>query len=142
MQLICEADEYRQVGSVNTGSVKYGEVLAYPFCPRTDEACRELLAMLSSFTIGMIMTDEWGCYKREVPVDKYLVEKIFTQRIERNNLTLKPRIKRLVRRTICFSKSVEMHEKVIGAFIEKYMFYCVGIIIAIENKLLIVFLSI
>ncbi|EMJ2323323.1 hypothetical protein V7L32_003752 [Salmonella enterica] len=75
-------------------------------------------------------------------MDKYLVEKIFTQRIERNNLTLKPRIKRLARRTICFSKSVEMHEKVIGAFIEKYMFYCVGIIIAIENKLLIVFLSI
>ncbi|EDX0052044.1 hypothetical protein IC374_003591 [Salmonella enterica] len=88
MQLICEADEYRQVGSVNTGSVKYGEVLAYPFCPRTDEACRELLAMLSSFTIGMIMTDEWGYYKPEVPVDKHLVRKIFTQRIERNNLTL------------------------------------------------------
>ncbi|EIG6702861.1 IS1 family transposase, partial [Escherichia coli] len=27
------------------------------------------------------------------------------------------------RRTICFSRSVELHEKVIGAFIEKYMFY-------------------
>ncbi|RXO30025.1 IS1 family transposase, partial [Salmonella enterica] len=27
------------------------------------------------------------------------------------------------RRTICFSRSVEIHEKVIGAFIEKYMFY-------------------
>ncbi|RXO32766.1 IS1 family transposase, partial [Salmonella enterica] len=26
-------------------------------------------------------------------------------------------------RTICFSRSVEIHEKVIGAFIEKYMFY-------------------
>ncbi|EFL9032077.1 MAG: IS1 family transposase, partial [Klebsiella sp.] len=26
-------------------------------------------------------------------------------------------------RTICFSRSVELHEKVIGAFIEKYMFY-------------------
>ncbi|HHD8732664.1 hypothetical protein CE195_09185, partial [Sodalis-like symbiont of Philaenus spumarius] len=24
---------------------------------------------------------------------------------------------------ICFSRSVEIHEKVIGAFIEKYMFY-------------------
>ncbi|EEV7011228.1 MULTISPECIES: IS1 family transposase, partial [Enterobacteriaceae] len=23
----------------------------------------------------------------------------------------------------CFSRSVELHEKVIGAFIEKYMFY-------------------
>ncbi|EFE9640379.1 TPA: hypothetical protein JLI09_004446 [Escherichia coli] len=27
------------------------------------------------------------------------------------------------RRSICFSRSVELHEKVIGAFIEKYMFY-------------------
>ncbi|MFV0548029.1 MAG: IS1 family transposase, partial [Limnobaculum xujianqingii] len=26
-------------------------------------------------------------------------------------------------KTICFSRSIELHEKVIGAFIEKYMFY-------------------
>ncbi|OZI14022.1 hypothetical protein CE195_11515 [Sodalis-like symbiont of Philaenus spumarius] len=26
-------------------------------------------------------------------------------------------------RKICFSRSVEIHEKVIGAFIEKHMFY-------------------
>ncbi|EFZ4155172.1 IS1 family transposase, partial [Shigella flexneri] len=25
--------------------------------------------------------------------------------------------------TICFSRSVEIHEKVIGSFIEKHMFY-------------------
>ena len=49
--------------------------------------------------------------------------KIFTQRIERNNLTLRTRIKRLARKTIVFSRSVEIHKKVIGAFIEKYMFY-------------------
>ncbi|EIY1190932.1 IS1 family transposase, partial [Salmonella enterica] len=49
--------------------------------------------------------------------------KIFTQRIERNNLTQRTRIKRLARQTLCFSRSVELHEKVIGAFIEKYMFY-------------------
>ncbi|MFW4112214.1 IS1 family transposase, partial [Klebsiella pneumoniae] len=30
---------------------------------------------------------------------------------------------RLARKTICFSRSVELDEKVIGAFIEKYMFY-------------------
>ncbi|MBN3072385.1 IS1 family transposase, partial [Pectobacterium brasiliense] len=30
---------------------------------------------------------------------------------------------RLARKTICFSRSIEIHEKVIGAFIEKYMFY-------------------
>ncbi|MCG9613479.1 IS1 family transposase, partial [Vibrio harveyi] len=35
------------------------------------------------------------------------------------NLTLRSRLKRLVRRTIGFSKSVEMHDKVIGTFIER-----------------------
>ncbi|OZI14512.1 hypothetical protein CE195_08205, partial [Sodalis-like symbiont of Philaenus spumarius] len=33
------------------------------------------------------------------------------------------RIKRLARKMISFSCSVEIHEKVIGAFIEKHMFY-------------------
>ncbi|MBT0725520.1 IS1 family transposase, partial [Rosenbergiella sp. S61] len=32
-------------------------------------------------------------------------------------------IKRLARKTICFSRTIELHEKVIGAFIEKYIFY-------------------
>ena len=73
--------------------------------------------------IGMITSDEWSSYGREVPKDKHLTGKIFTQRIERNNLTLRTRIKRLARKTICFSRSVEIHEKVIGAFIGKYIFY-------------------
>jgi len=40
----------------------------------------------------------------------------------RELLTLRTRIKRLTRKTICFPHSIELHEKVIGAFIEKYMF--------------------
>ncbi|EEW8434543.1 hypothetical protein D6C44_004295 [Escherichia coli] len=39
-----------------------------------------------------------------------LTGEIFTRRIECNNLALKPRIKRLARKTICFSHSVELHE--------------------------------
>ncbi len=78
---------------------------------------------LALFTIGMLTTDEWGSYNRELPKEKNLTGKIFTQRIERNNLPLRTRIKRLARRTISFSRSVKLHEKVIGAFIEKYMFY-------------------
>jgi insertion element IS1 protein InsB len=79
--------------------------------------------LLAPFSIGMITSDNWGSYAREVSKDKHLTGKIFTQRIERNNLTLRTRIKRLTRETICFSRSIELHEKVIGAFIEKYMFY-------------------
>ncbi|CAJ0992476.1 IS1 family transposase IS1N [Sodalis praecaptivus] len=71
----------------------------------------------------MMTSDNWGRYAREVPKQKPLTDTIFTQRIERNNLTLPTRIKRLARKTICFSRSVEIPEKVIGAFIEKHMFY-------------------
>ncbi|MFV0569229.1 MAG: IS1 family transposase, partial [Citrobacter portucalensis] len=82
-----------------------------------------LLALLTPFTVGMITSDDWGSYTREVLRDKHLTGKIFTQRIERNNLTLRTRIKSLARKTICFSRSVERHEKVIGAYIEKYLLY-------------------
>ncbi|NLS55227.1 IS1 family transposase, partial [Hafnia alvei] len=79
--------------------------------------------LLTPFNIGMITSDDWGGYAREVPKEKHLAGKIFTQRIERNNLTLRTRIKRLARKTICFSRSIELHEKVTGAFIEKNIFY-------------------
>ncbi|MBN3048963.1 IS1 family transposase [Pectobacterium brasiliense] len=129
--LVCELDEqWSFVGSKACQhwlwyayNTKTGGVLAYKFGPRTDETCRELLALLTPFTIGMVTSDEWGSYAREVPKDKHLTGKIFTQRIERNNLTLRTRIKRLARKTICFSRSIELHEKIIGAFIEKHMFY-------------------
>ncbi|MGD1861920.1 MAG: IS1 family transposase [Leptolyngbyaceae cyanobacterium] len=50
------------------------------------------------------------------------VGKANTQRIERKHLTLRTRIKRLARKTICFSKSVLMHDTVIGLFINRYEF--------------------
>ena len=45
-----------------------------------------------------------------------------TQQIERTHLTLRTRIKRLVRKTICFSKSTQMHDIVIGLFVNRYAF--------------------
>ncbi|EGK27922.1 insertion element iso-IS1n protein insB [Shigella flexneri K-218] len=77
---------------------------------------------MTPFCIGMVTSDDWGSYAREVPKEKHLTGKIFTQRIARNNRTLRTRIKRLARKTICFSRSVEIHEKVIGSFIEKHIF--------------------
>ena len=129
--LICELDEQgsfvgkkaQQHWLWYAYDTKHGGVLAYTFGPRTDETCRGLLALLAPFSIGMITSDDWGSYAREVPTEKHLTGKIFTQRIERNNLTLRTRIKRLGRKTICFSRSVELHEKVIGSFIERFMFY-------------------
>jgi IS1 transposase len=38
------------------------------------------------------------------------------------HVNLRTRIKRLVRRTICFSKTERMHELVIGLFVNRYEF--------------------
>jgi len=45
-----------------------------------------------------------------------------TQQIERKHLTLRTRMKRLARKTICFSKSIQMHDIVIGLFVNRYEF--------------------
>ena len=63
-----------------------------------------------------------GAYDRLLPEDKHLITKQFTQSIERQNLNFRTRIKRLQRKTICFSKSIEIHDKVIGEFINREFF--------------------
>jgi len=54
--------------------------------------------------------------------EQHTVGKAHTPKIERKHLTLRTRIKRLARKTICFSKSVLMHDMVIGLFINRYEF--------------------
>ena len=51
------------------------------FATEPDETCRELLALLTPFNIGMITRDDWGRYGREVPKDKHLTDNMFSQRI-------------------------------------------------------------
>jgi insertion element IS1 protein InsB len=41
-------------------------------------------------------------------------------RSERKHLTLRTRIKRLARKTICFSTSMQMHDMVIGLFVNRH----------------------
>lgn len=67
-------------------------------------------------------TDAAGVYARHLPTFTHTVGKINTQQIERKHLTLRTRIKRLARKTICFSKSVFMHDTVIGLFVNRYEF--------------------
>ncbi len=64
----------------------------------------------------------WGAYSRNIPEEQHEIGKRKTQRIERKHLGLRTRIKRLARKTICFSRSEEMHDIVIGLFINCYEF--------------------
>jgi insertion element IS1 protein InsB len=48
--------------------------------------------------------------------------KCHTQQLKRKQLTLRTRLKRLGRKTICFSKSTRMHDLVIGLRINRCEF--------------------
>ncbi len=81
-------------------------VLAHVFGPRTAQTLQRLLALLSQFNIAFYMTDVWPVYQMLLASTSHVVSKKYTQRIERHNLNLRTHIKRLARRTICFSKPV------------------------------------
>lgn len=98
------------------------KILAYVFGRRKDEVFKKLRKLLTPFGIKKFYTDDWGSYERHLPSSKHVVGKTNTQRIERKHLTLRTRIKRLARKTICFSKINQMHDIVIGLFINRYEF--------------------
>jgi len=79
-----------------------GQVLAYVLAPHTDAALESLMTLLRPFGITRFYTDGWGGYTRILDEDQHEVGKQYTQRIERKHLTLRTRIKRLARKTICF----------------------------------------
>ena len=99
-----------------------GEILAYVFGDRKDTVFLELKARLEPFGITRFYMDGWGAYERHLPPQQQVVGKENTQKIERKHLTLRTRIKRLARKTICFSKLDKMHDIVIGLFINRYEF--------------------
>jgi insertion element IS1 protein InsB len=99
-----------------------GVVLAYAFGSRADAVFVELQKLLKPFGLEHFYPDAAGVYDRPLPTVAHTVGKIHTQQIERKHLTLRTRIKRLARKTICFSKSVFMPGTVIGLFVNRYEF--------------------
>jgi insertion element IS1 protein InsB len=98
------------------------KVLAFTFGKRTDETYKELISKLPSHLIDKLHSDDWGSYWKIRFTPLHCIGKTGTQRIERKNLDLRTRIKRLTRKTICFSKSELMHSIVIGSFICQNLF--------------------
>jgi IS1 family transposase/transposase-like protein len=94
-----------------------GETIAFVFGRRKDEVFLKLKKLLDAFNISKYYTDNWGSYSKYLDEKKHKIGKRNTQTIERKNLTLRTRVKRLTRRTICFSKMIKMHDIVIALLI-------------------------
>ncbi len=85
-------------------------------CSRSRQCLQKLLRLLSGFDIQFWCTDNYRAY-RLLSKEKHLIGKRFTQDIERQNLNLRNRLKRLNRKTLGYSRTTEMHDKIIGTFI-------------------------
>ena len=96
--------------------------LAFTFGTREHKYLDELLSLLKPFSIGTVYTDNNYAYSSRIDEKQLIIGKKNTQKIERNHLTLRTRIKRLCRKTICFSKSLQIHKAVIGTFINLHFF--------------------
>ncbi len=56
-------------------------------------------------------------YESRLKGKLHVISKRYTQRIERHNLNLRQHLARLGRKSLSFSKSVELHDKVIGHYL-------------------------
>ena len=92
------------------------------FADRSQKTFQKLVDLLPEKLLDRLDTDGYICYKniRFTPIHN--IGKHLTTSIERKNLDLRNRIKRLGRKTSCFSKSEMLHDTVIGRFINLYMF--------------------
>lgn len=99
-----------------------GCVLAFVFGRRKNETLEKLLSKLDVFNIRTYYTDDLESYSSLIPAGKHVIGKKHMQKIENRFLSTRTRVKRLVRKTICFSKSEELHDTVIGLYINRYCF--------------------
>lgn len=83
-----------------------GKVLASVFGRPQDAVCLKRKALRKPLGITRYSMDYWGAYTRHLDAAVHRPGKRNTQKSERTHLTLRTRIKRLVRKTICFSKTV------------------------------------
>ena len=101
-----------------------GEVVAFVFGRRTNDTFQRLLQALKQADLQAVkwITDAWAAYTTCLPAEEHQIDKPQLQRLERKHLTLRTRVKRLTRKTICFSKLLFFHDGIISLFIHHFFF--------------------
>ncbi len=84
------------------------EVVDFTVGNRTSNTLRSITEPLILSSVAKIYTDKLPHYKSLIPKGIHKITPYGTNHIERKNLTLRTHLKRLSRRTICFSRSAAM----------------------------------
>ena len=94
------------------------KIIDFVIGARTKENIKRLVDKLMLFFPKRIYTDNLNIFPLLIPASIHRTHQYKTNRIERKNLTIRTHLKRLSRKTICYSKSVAMLE----ASVRLYMF--------------------
>jgi IS1 family transposase len=99
-----------------------GKVLAYVFGRRTAEVFVQLKTRLEPVGLTRYYPDHGDADARHLDPAVQSPGQHNTQKSERTQLTLRRRIQRLVRKTMCFSTTIQRHDLVIGLFVNRHAF--------------------
>ncbi|OFX21616.1 MAG: hypothetical protein A2033_15085 [Bacteroidetes bacterium GWA2_31_9] len=94
-----------------------GVVVDFAVGRRTKENLKKVVTSVIRLNPKKIYTDGLNIYNSLIPKPIHKVFQYNINKIERNNLTLRTHIKRLTRRTICFSKSEAMLENCLRLYV-------------------------
>jgi insertion element IS1 protein InsB len=97
-------------------------VLAYVVGSWKEATFLKLRALLVPFGIPRYYTDKASVYRQHLLPEQHTVGKLWIQKIERKHLTLRTRLKRLARKTLCCSRSRVMHDLLIGLYMNRVEF--------------------
>lgn len=92
---------------------KEDEILAFTMGKRNWKTVYNLWLKIKHLDIDLFMTDKWEAFQVVLPPQKHWAGKEFTKAIEGINTWFRTRIRRLVRRTVCFSKKLIYHYSLI-----------------------------
>ena len=87
-----------------------GQVVDFVLGRRSKRTLRTLTNTLLLSGVGMIRTDGLSIYRSLIPRNRHQYGAYCINHIERKNLTVRTHLKRLSRRTICYSRSLSMLE--------------------------------
>jgi insertion element IS1 protein InsB len=93
------------------------EILAFTMGKRSAKAVHNLFVKLKTLEIDFFLTDEWEAFRAVLPKAKQLVGKCYTKAIEGINTFFRTRVRRLMRKTTCFSKKLSHHYAMIKIII-------------------------
>ena len=104
-----------------------GEIVAFIIGSRKHEMLEQLWTIITELNIEIeiVYADNNFAYHKVIPPNLLVIGKKNTQKIERKHLTFRTRLKRLARKTICYSKSPVMH-KIMVSLLINVLEFCVN----------------